>query len=285
MLLENCQTAGEHFNYLNNTLKELYPQREANTIATYIFEDLFQPIDGQTAQCYWSLEQQVTFEHVVKELRQNRPWQYVVGRTEFYGLPFHVNEHVLIPRPETEELVHLIIKNHDHQPLDILDVGTGSGCIAVTLKKNLPETTITALDISEKAIAVAQKNAAANAVELLFLQLNILESEQTSVLPQYDLIVSNPPYIPLSDQSQMHANVLQHEPHLALFVVNDDPLQFYKVLATLGQKKLYKKGWLYVEIHEEFGEAIVQLFQSRGYNNCQVFQDMYGKNRIVVAQL
>lgn len=285
MLLENCHTAGEHFKYLTATLKELYPPREANTIASYIFEDLFHPIDGPAAQCYWSEQEQGLFERVVRELREHRPWQYVVGRTQFYGLSFLVDEQVLIPRPETEELVHFIIKRHENQPLDILDVGTGSGCIAITLKKNLSAATITALDLSPGAVAIAQKNAVVNAVDLTCLTLDILSPENVAVLPPYDVIVSNPPYIPPSDKEQMRDNVLQHEPHLALFVTDGDPLQFYKVLGILGQEKLYDKGWLYVEIHEEFGAEVVQLFQEQGYTNCQVFQDMYGKDRIVSAQV
>lgn len=285
MLLDNCQTAGEHFNYLNTTLKELYPPREANTIATYIFEDLFQPIDGPAAQRYWTEEEQTVFERVIRELREFRPWQYVVGSTQFYGLPFYVDEQVLIPRPETEELVHFIIKRHEDQPVDILDVGTGSGCIGVTLKKNLPAAIVTLLDVSKGAVEIAKKNAAANAVEVLGLQLDILNPKHTAVLPKYDIIVSNPPYIPPSDKPQMRENVLQHEPHLALFVTNGDPLQFYKVLASLGKEKLYENGWLYVEIHEKFGPEVVSCFQQEGYKNCQIFQDMYGKNRIVAAQL
>ncbi len=285
MLLENCQTAGDHFKYLNSTLKEIYPAREANTIATYIFEDLFQPIDEVAAQRYWDAKEQTIFERVVQELKQNRPWQYVVGKADFYGLHFYVAEAVLIPRPETEELVHFIIKRHENQPLDILDVGTGSGCIAITLKKNLPSTSITALDISPEALAIAQQNALANAVEVLFLELDILASEQTVILPQYDLIVSNPPYIPPSDKPKMRENVLEHEPYLALFVTDGDPLQFYKVLAHIGKKRLYEEGWLYVEIHENFGAEVSQLFEEQGYRSCQVFQDMYGKDRIVAAQL
>jgi release factor glutamine methyltransferase len=270
---------------LNRTLNDLYPRREANTIATYIFEDLFQPIDGPAAQRYWSAEEQAVFERVVRELRQNRPWQYVVGKADFYGLSFYVDEHVLIPRPETEELVHFIVKRHENQSVDVLDVGTGSGCIAITLKKNLPSAIVTALDVSPKAVKIAQQNALANAVEVLFLELDILQKQQTLVLPQYDVIVSNPPYIPPADQAKMRANVLQHEPHLALFVTNGDPLQFYRVLAQASREKLHENGWLYVEIHEEFGAEVLQLFQEQAYRNCQVFQDMYGKDRIVAAQL
>ena len=284
MLLENCRTAGEHFAYLNTALEDLYTIREANTIATYIFEDLFQPINDSTASSQWTEEEQNIFERVVKELREYRPWQYVVGHTQFYGLSFYVDEQVLIPRPETEELVHFIINRHKNQPLTLLDVGTGSGCIAITLQKNLPQATVTALDVSEGAIGLAQKNARANGVEVACLSLDVLEGEQTAALPMYTVIVSNPPYIPPTDRSLMEANVLEHEPSLALFVTNNDPLQFYKALALLGQEKLQKKGWLYVEIHEDFGAEVLALFQTCGYQNGQVIQDMYGKDRIVAAQ-
>ena len=284
MLLENCKTAGEHFAYLNTALEDLYTIREANTIATYIFEDLFQPINDSTASSQWTEEEQNIFERVVKELREYRPWQYVVGQTQFYGLSFYVDEQVLIPRPETEELVHFNINRHKNQPLTLLDVGTGSGCIAITLQKNLPQATVTALDVSEGAIGLAQKNARANGVEVACLSLDVLEGEQTAALPMYTVIVSNPPYIPPTDRSLMEANVLEHEPSLALFVTNNDPLQFYKALALLGQEKLQKKGWLYVEIHEDFGAEVLALFQTCGYQNGQVIQDMYGKDRIVAAQ-
>ncbi|MGH1337310.1 MAG: peptide chain release factor N(5)-glutamine methyltransferase [Aureispira sp.] len=285
MLLEHCQTAEDHFTYLSTVLTDLYPSREANTIATYIFEDLFQPIDGAAAPVYWTEKEQAVFERVVKELREHRPWQYVVGSSQFYGLSFYVDEQVLIPRPETEELVHFMIKRHKDQPIKILDVGTGSGCIAITLQKNLPAATVTALDVSDGALAIAQKNATANAVEVLCLPVDVLQAAQTAVLPRYQVIVSNPPYIPSTDQALMRANVLEHEPHLALFVTDNDSLQFYKVLAILGREKLQDEGWLYVEIHEDFGAQVVALFQGLGYKNCQVFQDMYGKDRIVMAQL
>ncbi len=284
MLLEHCQTAEQHFVYLRTVLGKLYEAREANTIANYLFEDLFQPITPKSAQHQWSAQEKVLLERVVKELRQYRPWQYIVGRTEFYGLPFYVDESVLIPRPETEELVYFIIQEHQHQAPTILDVGTGSGCIAVSLQKKIPTAKVTAIEVSPQALALAQKNAEANGVEVHYQQLNILEPTATQTLPLYDIIVSNPPYILSADQAQMHANVLEHEPHLALFVTNEDPLQFYKVLADLGRAKLHNNGWLYVEIHEAFGAEVLACFQQKNYKNCQIIQDMYGKDRMVMAQ-
>ena len=284
-MLEHCQTAQEHFSYLQTVLCALYDEREANTIASYLFEDLFQPIAQKTAHYKWSAQEKALLKRVVKELQQYRPWQYIVGRTEFYGLPFYVDEAVLIPRPETEELVYFIIQEHRHQSPSILDVGTGSGCIAISLQKKISNAVVAAVDVSVQALALAQKNAVANGVAVHFQQLNVLDPTARAALPRYDIIVSNPPYILSADKTQMHTNVLAHEPHLALFVTNEDPLQFYKVLADLGSKKLNKNGWLYVEIHEAFGPEVVACFQQKNYKNCQIIQDMYGKDRIVIGQI
>lgn len=283
-MLEHCQTAEEHFSYLQTVLNKLYSLREANTIATYLFEDLFQPITPKSGERQWTTDEKLLLERVVNELQEYRPWQYIVGMTEFYGLSFYVDEAVLIPRPETEELVHFIIQTHQHQAPRILDVGTGSGCIAISLKKKLSRAIITAVDVSRQALALAQKNAAANGVEIQTQQLNILDPTVVKALPLYDIIVSNPPYILSADKAHMHANVLKHEPAIALFVTNEDPLQFYKVLADLGREKLHENGWLYVEIHEAFGAEVLACFQQKHYRNCQMVQDMYGKDRIVMAQ-
>lgn len=284
MLLENCQTAAEHFDYLTVSLSDLYPPREARTIATYLFEDLFQPLDETSAQRYWTVEEQQLFGRVLGELKQRRPWQYVVGMADFYGLKFRVNESVLIPRPETEELVHYIIQQSHSRPVDLLDVGTGSGCIAVTLKKNLPQATVTAVDISDAALALAEQNALANAVDVIFLELDILHEHAIDLLPMYDCIVSNPPYILHEERPMMTENVLYHEPDVALYVTDNDPLQFYKAVADLGRHKLHPNGWLYFEINERYGPQVVSMLQEKGYQHCALHQDMYGRDRIVAAQ-
>lgn len=284
MLLENCQTAGEYFDYLIAQLTDLYGLREARTITTYLFEDLFQPMDEVSAQRYWSVEERQLFERVLSELRQKRPWQYVVGVADFYGLKFRVDESVLIPRPETEELVHHVIQQQGSRVVDVLDVGTGSGCIAITLKKNMPQATVTALDCSSKALELAQQNALANITEVFFLELDILDPLAAIQLPLYDIIISNPPYIRLEERPMMTDNVLFYEPDLALYVTNDDPLQFYRILASLGKDKLHSGGWLYLEINERYGPDILALLKAEQYQHCVLHQDMYGRDRIVAAQ-
>lgn len=284
LVLEHCQTAGEHFEYLMAALSEFYSEREARTIATYVFEDLFQRMDVTTAQRQWADVEKQTFKRVLGELQQQRPWQYVVGLADFYGLKFRVDERVLIPRPETEELVHYIIQEHKGRTLDLLDVGTGSGCIAVTLKKNLPEATVVGVDVSADALMLAQKNALDQAVAISFKALDVLDEQAIEALSLYDIIVSNPPYILEEERPLMTVNVRQHEPELALYVTNNDPLQFYKVLAKLGRQKLQFGGWLYVEINEHFGPQVVALFQEHGYQKIALHQDMAGRDRMVVAQ-
>lgn len=284
LVLEQCQTAGEHFEYLRGALSELYSDREARTIATYVFEDLFQRMDTTTAQHQWMDAEKQTFKRVLRELQKQRPWQYVVGLADFYGLKFRVDERVLIPRPETEELVHYIIQKHKGQPLRFLDVGTGSGCIAVTLKKNLPEAMVMGVDVSVDALLLAQKNALDQAVAISFKALDVLDEQAIESLSLYDIIVSNPPYILEEERPLMTANVRQYEPELALYVTNNDPLQFYKALARLGRQKLQLGGWLYVEINEHFGPQVVSLFQEQGYQQVALQQDMAGRDRMVIAQ-
>ncbi|CAN5196703.1 peptide chain release factor N(5)-glutamine methyltransferase [soil metagenome] len=227
------------------------------------------------------------FHFAVKDLKHGRPIQYILGKTFFYGLEFTLNNHVLIPRPETEELVNIILedaKSHS-ESFSILDIGTGSGCIAIALKKNLPRCHVYALDISEDALGVAKKNALLNDVEIHFIHGNILEKSTAEKLPGISVIVSNPPYIAESEKKIMHENVLEHEPHIALFVPDNDPLIFYKTIAVTGKSKLKDNGIIYVEINEALGIETALLFQNEGYQDVQLLEDMQGKDRFIRARL
>ena len=224
------------------------------------------------------------WETDLERLASGEPFQYVMGRTEFCGLPFKVTPAVLIPRPETEELVAGIVsENAGRTALSVLDIGTGSGAIAVTLAKNLPAASVTALDVSEAALAVAAENAETNNVSVRFLKFDILGE---APLPgRYDLIVSNPPYVPERDRAAMHRNVLEHEPALALFVPDDCPLLFYEAIAEKAAAALNPGGRLYLETHEDYHPELKQLLENHGFVNVECRQDLFGRPRFVVGQL
>jgi release factor glutamine methyltransferase len=194
---------------------------------------------------------------------------------------------VLVPRPETEELVKLIIDEASthSESFSIIDIGTGSGCIAVTLKKKLPRCHVYALDVSEEALAVAKQNAARHDCDINFLHLDILSAEDVAKLPACSVIVSNPPYVTPAEKSGMHANVLDYEPHLALFTPSDDPLLFYRAIAEAARQKLKPAGKAFVEINESFGPETCIVFQNAGFTDVQLKQDMQGKDRMVIAQI
>jgi release factor glutamine methyltransferase len=221
---------------------------------------------------------------VATELSTGKPLQYIFGETFFYGLRLLVNSKVLVPRPETEELVHLIIQTLRKSPRDsrkLLDIGTGSGCIPITLKKHLSSLEVSAIDISQDALEVAKANAELNEINIKFIRADIL-SYTTKVL--YDVIVSNPPYIKEDEKKFMHQNVLIYEPHLALFVSNEDPLIFYKAIAAFSMTNLAENGFLFFEINEYLGKDVYQLLNENGFRNIQVLIDMQGKDRMVSCQ-
>lgn len=237
---------------------------------------------------------------VLEELRIGKPIQYVLGETLFYGLRFNVNEAVLIPRPETEELVAWVIEKvnsfqlsvDSSQPISLLDIGTGSGCIAISLKKSLPQLAVSALDISSEALAVAKQNSLLNAVEITFFQDDILTSHLSNLIShisvpntQYSILISNPPYITQNEKEQMHQNVLANEPHLALFVSNERPLIFYEAIADFALKNLAKNGFLFFEINEYLGEETVDMLSNKGFNTIELKKDMQGKNRMICCRL
>ena len=219
---------------------------------------------------------------VLEQLKQEIPIQYILGKTHFYGLEFQVNPNVLIPRPETEELVDWIIKTNSNgksSTIKILDIGTGSGCIAISLAKNLPNASIFSLDVSKKALEIAQINALQNETKITFIENNILET--TSFEQQFDVIVSNPPYVRNLEKAEIKKNVLENEPHLALFVADDDALLFYRKIAQIAMKNLQSGGQLYFEINQYLGKETVDLLFDLGFQNIELRQDIYGNNRMI----
>lgn len=220
----------------------------------------------------------------LNQLTQNFPIQYIIGETSFFGLSFFVTPDVLIPRQETEELVDLIIQSVDKtKKISILDIGTGSGCIAISLAKSLPNAKIFALDISEKALNIAKKNAEKNQVSISFIRDNILEINDLH--QKFDCIVSNPPYVRELEKTEIRANVLLHEPHLALFVPNENPLIFYEKIASIGKKNLHKNGKIFFEINQYLGKEMEFLMKKEKYNKISLKKDLSGNYRILTAQI
>nr|WP_314866176.1 peptide chain release factor N(5)-glutamine methyltransferase [uncultured Flavobacterium sp.] len=223
-----------------------------------------------------------TWNSILEQLKREIPIQYLLGTTHFYGLEFEVNSSVLIPRPETEELVDWIVQKskikNQKSKIKILDIGTGSGCIAISLAKNLPNAEVFALDVSEKALATAQKNAELNQVQVQFICQSILETEDLG--QQFDVIVSNPPYVRHLEKQEIKKNILQNEPHLALFVADDDALIFYRKIAQLALKNLSQTGQLYFEINQYLGQEMLDLLQEMDFKNTELRQDIYGNDRM-----
>jgi release factor glutamine methyltransferase len=235
----------------------------------------------------FSEEEIAVWNSILEQLKKEIPIQYLLGKTSFYGLDFEVNENVLIPRPETEELVEWILSNNliiqksnlETSGLKILDIGTGSGCIAISLAKNLPNAQVYAIDVSEKALATAKKNAEINNVNVTFITQNILETEDLK--QQFDIIVSNPPYVRNLEKEEIKKNVLDNEPHLALFVEDNDALVFYKKIAELAQKNLSHNGRLYFEINQYLGKEMIDLLEKMNFKNIELRKDIYGNDRMI----
>ena len=274
------------FQNIYNSLSGIYPEPEIKNISFLLIEKLtgFSRTEILiNKSTVFSAEQRKQLLAFVEKLKKNVPVQYVLGETEFYGLKILVNESVLIPRPETEELVEwVIIENNGAYSQRILDVGTGSGCIALALKHELPSAEITAFDISAKALETAKNNAEQNNLNIDFAQINIIEENDFS--EKWDVIVSNPPYIPEKEKINMHKNVLLHEPALALFVPDEAPLLFYEKIAYFAFKHLNENGKLYFEIHFDSGEKIVELLQNLNFKNIEIRKDIAGKDRMVKAE-
>lgn len=271
--------------YLKKNLTTIYTAREAENIAKIVLEDGFNSIAPTLTWNDLGHSNQALLQQITKQLRQGIPWQYVLGQADFYGYKFGVNPATLIPRIETEELVHWVIQEHKQQAVSILDIGTGSGCIAITLKKELPNSEIMAVDVSTAALEQTQKNTQQNNTTIQTRQLDILKEEIWQQMPVFDVIVSNPPYIPPSEKELVPKHVLNHEPALALFVEEENPLLFYTKIAKFGEQHLKKGGSLYFEINEHFGQEVVKLLEQSGaYHQVMLKADFQGRERMVRAQ-
>ncbi len=271
-------------------LSTLYDNRESGNIADLVIEKItaLRKIDRIVYKdTIISPEEQNLLSKITSELLQHKPVQYAIGEAWFMGMKLLVNEQVLIPRPETEELANWIIqdiKTNKKKEVSVLDIGTGSGCIPMSIKQLLPYTYVTAIDISEGALQVAKINSVNLNVLIDFLLLDILDENTWKQLGHFDIIVSNPPYIRNSEGLTMRKNVMDYEPHLALFVEDNDPLLFYKKIATFAKTHLQQTGKIYVEINEEFAQEVISIFQQNSFFNIELRKDMQGKDRMVCAK-
>lgn len=273
---------------IHQQLDALYPPGELRELIRWMMEEVagIPPYRLLLADDVLTDKQRLQIEVIVDRLAKEEPIQYIWGETTFCGLPFHVSRDVLIPRPETEQLVLLIVHDFSSCPSPrILDIGTGSGCIAISLASLLPASRVTALDISSSALQVAADNAILNHVSVSWACVDILSSEAESCLEQYDCIVSNPPYIMEHEQQEMDARVLDYEPYEALFVPDTDPLLFYRRIVQLAKSHLMAGGWLYFEINEQCGDAMFELLNRAGFSQIVIIKDYFGKDRMLKAQL
>ncbi len=290
-------TIHQAYQQLLAQLYAMYEHREAANIGNWVIEH----VTGQTKierivykDLPVSNEQLFLLQRITNELLEHKPVQYVLNEAWFAGMKFYVDENVLIPRPETEELVQWMVEenakarsqrsnNIEHSTFNIIDIGTGSGCIPIALKKNLPDANVSAVDVSVGALMVAKQNAGAQHTAIHFMQLDFLDETQWVLLNHYDIVVSNPPYIKQSEDNIMSKNVLKYEPRNALFVPDEDALVFYKALAKFGSQHLVAGGSIYMEINEALGKNVTELFTLEGYSNVTLRKDMQGKDRMVKA--
>ncbi|SEN81293.1 release factor glutamine methyltransferase [Flavobacterium sp. CF108] len=271
-------------------LAPLYDAYEAESFFYLILEDKhrLRQIDlALNHELFFSESDFAIWDLLLAQLKKEVPIQYLLGKTSFYGLEFEVNENVLIPRPETEELVEWII--NENKPFDktkklkILDIGTGSGCIAISLAKNLPNADVYAMDVSKKAIETAKRNANRNKVDVTFMFQDILETEELKC--QFDVIVSNPPYVRNLEKEEIKKNVLDYEPHLALFVDDNDALVFYRKIASLAHNNLLESGQLYFEINQYLGKEMIDLLGKMDFINIDLRKDIYDNDRMISCKV
>jgi release factor glutamine methyltransferase len=274
--------------YILNRLRRIYSEGEAAKITDWVMEHITgskkaERMIYKTAPI--SQEEEIQIQKYTQRLLEHEPVQYVLNEAWFFGMRFFVDKNVLIPRPETEELVEWAVNEVGSKKYEvrILDIGTGSGCIAITLKNKLAHAELWACDISDEALLIARKNADDLHALVDFIPLDFLNAAEWKQLPHFDILISNPPYIPEKDKEQMQPNVLNYEPATALFVPDNDALIFYKAIADFGKQKLNANGVIYVEIHESLGEAVTKLFRSNGYST-ELRKDMQGKDRMLRAE-
>jgi release factor glutamine methyltransferase len=274
----------QHIQHIRHELSELYTSSEIAVLTRLILEEVCSVPFGRIMADkinHLSRLQNEKLEGILFRLKRGEPHQYVFGETEFYGRPFRVNSDVLIPRPETEELVEWVVSDHISGDHFFLDIGTGSGCIAITLAKEIPYAQVDAWDISEKALAVAADNAFRLKADVHFSQLDILASFTPD--RRYDVIVSNPPYVTESEKAVMDPKVIDFEPHQALFVPDDEPLLFYDRIASLAREMLHEQGKLYMEINSSTGSLVAQLFREKGFSSVEIKKDISGNSRMIRA--
>lgn len=279
--------------YRTQFIKELspfYDAYEAESFFYLILEDKhkLRQIDlALNHELTFSESDFVVWDSFLTQLKKEVPIQYLLGKTNFYGLDFEVNENVLIPRPETEELVEWIINENSKidisKKIKILDIGTGSGCIAISLAKNIPNAEVYAIDVSKKALETAKKNAMNNNVEVTFMFKNILELDVLKY--DFDIIVSNPPYVRNLEKQEIKKNVLDYEPHLALFVEDNDALVFYRKIAKLAQNNLLQNGQLYFEINQYLGDEMRELLENMNFTNIELRKDIYDNDRMISCKV
>ncbi len=272
-----------------NSLKDIYPSEEVQSFFNLLankhlclsrIEIAIQP-DKIVSEV-----KVLEFKKGISRLEKFEPIQYIIGDTEFFGLPFLVNKDVLIPRPETEELVSWIINDSKNKLANILDVGTGSGCIAISLANKLKNATVSAIDISDKALSIAKQNASLNKVNVNFMSVDVLKFEKSEQLishldSKYDVIVSNPPYVRMLEKELMQPNVIEHEPNIALFVEDEDPLLFYRKISQLSKQYLKQDGVLYFEINEYLSKEMKVMLDSEGFKNIEIKNDIFEKDRMI----
>ena len=283
----------EAYHQLQQSIQPLYANREASNIADLIMEDITGWDRSRRVihhDALLSEPQLERYTHCKEELLHGRPTQYVLGHAWFCGMRLQVDEHVLIPRPETQELVMEVKKMYAEIPSEkdhlfkMVDIGTGSGCIAIALKKYFPDWNVWAVDKYNGALAIAKTNAVLLDTEIHFVASDILKEAKTDLLPAFDLIISNPPYIPTADRSAMDDRVLDHEPHAALFVTNEDPLQFYKAIIAFSEQHLLRGGMLFFETHELYAQEVAAILEENGFEHIVVKKDFQEKERMVMGR-
>lgn len=278
--------ASEAYHDLSESIRTIYDKREAENIADWVIENITTKKRWQRSidKTSLTIEELTLYDQYKAELLTGKPVQYVLNEAFFCGFRFILNENVLIPRPETEELVQLIVdENREKKSISILDIGTGSGCIPVSLKKKLPETSILSIDISEEAIKTARENARNLGADIHFRTVDFLNEEVWSQFHQYDIIVSNPPYIPFSEKETLNRNVVDFEPEKALFVPQNDPFIFYRKIGQFSRTHLKPEGKGYLEVHEKYAQKVLHIFKQNGYHG-RIVKDIYGKDRMVVFE-
>lgn len=274
--------------HIRENIQEAYPEPEAGAIAQLVLEHVLRKSRMQLSlaqQEELEPEQEAQVQQAVERLKKQEPVQYVLSTAHFYGLDLQVDERVLIPRPETEELVELVVRDHQGRSgLQVLDICTGSGCIPLALAAHLLTDRVYGLEVSEGALKVARANARQHRLPVAWLEQDVFEPIQGIAPHSLDIITSNPPYVKEQEKALMRANVLAFEPHLALFVPDEDPLKYYRRIAEVGVELLKRGGRLYFEINEQYGEEVRQLLLQAGFTQAQVVQDLFGKDRIVKGE-